>query len=78
MQCRDFSPTWPAQSERDVEKMVENRDEAANGQVYGDESDSCVQHRATYENDSRGKREKLVTLVTTATTATVATIVVFG
>lgn len=60
------------------EKMAENRDEAANGQVYGDESDSCVQHGATNGNDSRGKREKLVTLVTTATTAPAATIVVFG
>lgn len=58
--------------------MTENRDEAANGQVYDDESDSCVQHGATNGNDSRGKREKLVTLVTTATTAPAATIVVFG
>lgn len=58
--------------------MAENRDDAANGQVYGDESDSHVRHGATNGNDSEGKREKLAVLVTTAATATAAAIVVFG
>ena len=58
--------------------MAENCDDATNGQVYGDESDSHVRHDPTNGSDSEGKREKLATLVTTAATAPAATIAVFG
>lgn len=47
-------------------KTLENRVDATNGQVYGDESDPRVVREATNGNDSRLEREKLATLVTTS------------
>lgn len=58
--------------------MMENRDDATNSWVYGDEANSRVRHGATNGNDSKVKREKLTTLVTTAVVVPATTIVVFG